>query len=133
MRIIGAGGCFDNRIYEQPIEVLWKITLEVLATQKVEIVNKNDLEHLIEGKSGGKIFNLCIKKLDDTTSQVIVDSHKKTIQVYSWKKESEPVDTFYELFEEKVSEFGQYAVCPNCKSPILSSAKFCSNCGYKIE
>jgi DNA-directed RNA polymerase subunit RPC12/RpoP len=133
MRVIGAGGCFDNRIYEQPVEVLWKIALQVLFEQDVKIVNRNDQDHLIEGRVGEKIFSLCIKKLDDTTSQVIIDSHKKIIQVYSWKKESEPVDDFYELFEKKVSEFEQYVVCPNCNSQIVFSAKFCPNCGHKMH
>lgn len=133
MRINGAGGCFDNRIYEQPIEVLWKITLQVLFEQQVEIISRNEQEYLIESKSGKKLFNICIKKLDDTTSQVIADCHSEIIQVYSWKKESGPVDDFYELFEEKVREFEKYVVCPNCKSQILASAKFCPNCGHKIE
>lgn len=133
MRINGAGGCFDNRIYEQPIEVLWAIMLQVLVKQNVEIINRNDRDHLIESRVGKKRFSLCIKKLDSTASQVIADCRSEMIQVYSWKNEGEPVDEFYELFEEKVKEFEKYLVCPNCKSQIASSSKFCPNCGHKIK
>ena len=45
MRIDGAGGCFDNRLYEVDIDVAWNIALLCVNEMGVTIDEQDDAAH----------------------------------------------------------------------------------------
>ena len=121
MRIDGAGGCFDNRLYEVDIDVAWNIALLCVNEMGVTIDNKK------------KIMQLAMQSLDEETVQVIMDSTKERLQIYNWKREDKEVNQFYELFEKKLTEYRAFILCPNCSAKISSLVKFCPECGCKVK
>lgn len=133
MRIDGAGGCFDNRIYELDADVVWQIALLVAGELGINIESRDDEERLLNGLIGEKLINICVQKMDAETCQVFVDTRKKILQVYSWKPEEKEVNAFYESFEKKLKEYAAFILCPQCKAKISSSAKFCPECGYPVK
>ena len=54
MRIDGAGGCFDNRLYEINLEVAWNIALLCINEMGVTIDEMNLEERLIRFHSEKK-------------------------------------------------------------------------------
>ena len=128
MRIDGAGGCFDNRLYEINLEVAWNIALLCINEMGVTIDEMNLEERLIRFHSEKKLMQLAFQQLDEETVQVIMDSTKKRLQIYNWKPEDKEVNRFYELFEKKLT-----VLCPQCKAKISSLAKFCPECGFKMK
>ncbi len=133
MRIDGAGGCFDNRVYEVDFAVAWQIILLVAAEMAIKIEEQDNEAHLISGSFGKKIVNIALQKLDEETCQVIVDTRRKVLQIYSWKPEEKEVNAFYESFENKLKEFAAFILCPRCRSKISSSVKFCPECGLQVK
>ena len=133
MRIDGAGGCFDNRLYEINLEGAWNIALLCINEMGVTIDEMNLEERLIRFHSEKKLMQLAFQQLDEETVQVIMDSTKKRLQIYNWKPEDKEVNRFYELFEKKLTEYRAFVLCPQCKAKISSLAKFCPECGFKMK
>ncbi|MFR4384411.1 MAG: hypothetical protein ACLT4X_09470 [Phascolarctobacterium sp.] len=133
MRIDGAGGCFDNRLYEINLEVAWNIALLCINEMGVTIDEMNLEERLIRFHSEKKLMQLAFQQLDEETVQVIMDSTKKRLQIYNWKPEDKEVNRFYELFEKKLTEYRAFFLCPQCKAKISSLAKLCPECGFKMK
>lgn len=133
MRIDGAGGCFDNRLYELDIEIAWKIVLLSVNEMGVTVDSQDKGNYLLQFHNDKKIMQVNLQQLDRDTIQVIMDATKKRLQIYNWKQEDEEVNLFYKLFEGKLREFQAFILCPGCSEKISSLAKFCPECGERIK
>ena len=133
MRIEGAGGCFDNRIYEIDAGVAWQIILLVAAEMGIKVEEQDNEAHLINGTIGEKLVNIALQEAGADTSQIIIDTRTKVLQIYSWRPEEKEVNDFYESFEKKIKEFAAFILCPSCRAKISSSVKFCPECGAKVK
>ncbi len=133
MRIEGAGGCFDNRIYELDKELAWKIVLLSVNEMGVTVDEIDQVLKIIKFHNKDKIMQVAVQSLDEESVHVIMDSTKERLQIYSWKKETKEVELFYGLFEKKLREFQAFILCPQCSEKISSLAKFCPECGAKIK
>ena len=80
MRIDGAGGCFDNRLYEVDIDVAWNIALLCVNEMGVTIDEQDDAAHQLHFHNKKKIMQLAMQSLDEETVQVIMDSTKERLQ-----------------------------------------------------
>ena len=56
MRIDGAGGCFDNRLYEVDIDVAWNIALLCVNEMGVTIDEQDDAAHQLHFHNKKKIM-----------------------------------------------------------------------------
>ena len=133
MRIEGAGGCFDNRIYEIDARVAWQIILLVVAEMGIKVEEQDNEAHLINGTIGEKLVNIALQEAGADTSQIIIDTRTKVLQIYTWRPEEKEVNDFYESFEKKIKEFAAFILCPSCRAKISSSVKFCPECGAKVK
>lgn len=133
MRIDGAGGCFDNRIYEIDIDVAWNIALLCINEMGVTIDELNKAQRMIHFHNKKKVMQVALQALDEETVQVIMDSTKERLQIYNWKREDKEVNLFYDLFDNKLREFRAFILCPGCSAKISSSVKFCPECGCKVK
>ncbi|CAK7041561.1 hypothetical protein [Phascolarctobacterium sp.] len=133
MRIDGAGGCFDNRIYEIEADTAWKVLLLSVNEMGVTIDNRDDEKFLLDCHNDKKIIRLAAQALDEETTQIVCDARKKYLQVYNWKREDTEVNLFYELFEKKLREYRAFILCPSCRAKISSLAKFCPECGVPVK
>ena len=123
MRIDGAGGCFDNPLYEVDIDVAWNIALLCVNEMGVTMDEQDDAAHQLHFHNKKKIMQLAMQSLDEETVQVIMDSTKERLQIYNWKREDKEVNQFYELFEKKLTEYRAFILCPNCSAKISSLVK----------
>lgn len=133
MRIEGAGGCFDNRFYELDIDVAWNISLLCINEMGVTIDEVDEVNRLIKFHNKKKIMQVALQRIDEETVQIIMDSTKERLQIYTWKKETKEVNLFYDLFENKLREYRAFILCPQCTAKISSLVKFCPECGAKIK
>ncbi|WP_405378994.1 hypothetical protein [Phascolarctobacterium sp.] len=133
MRIDGAGGCFDNRLYEIDVDVAWRIALLSINEMGVTIDELDETNRVIKFHNKNKIMQLAFQILDEETVQVIMDSTKERLQIYNWKREDGEVNQFYDLFEKKLTEYRAFILCPGCSAKVSSLAKFCPECGYKLK
>ena len=133
MRIHGAGGCFDNRIYEIDADFAWQMVLLTIKELGVTIDEQDDAIRLVHYRCKKKFLQVCVQELDDGTVQVIVDSTKKYLEIYSWNPEHKEVDAFYEIFEKKLEEYRTHVVCPMCGEKASALARFCPMCGAKLK
>ena len=133
MRIDGAGGCFDNRLYEMDLETAWKVAALTINEMGVTMDEIDEENHLYKFHNKKKFMQVCIQQMDAETVQVIMDSIKEHLEIYSWKPENKEVNLFYEIFEKKLREFRAFILCPQCTAKISSLAKFCPECGCKLK
>lgn len=133
MRIDGAGGCFDNRVYQDlDFEVAWNMIILSINEMGVTIDNIDEGRHLINFHNKKKIMQICLQPLDEDV-QIIMDSHKERFQIYNWKVENGEVELFYEIFENKLREYRAFVLCPKCNAKVSSLAKFCPECGCQLK
>ena len=133
MRIDGAGGCFDNRLYEIDVDVAWRIALLSINEMGVTIDELDETNRVIKFHNKNMIMQLAFQNLDEETVQVIMDSTKERLQIYNWKREDGEVNQFYDLFEKKLTEYRAFILCPGCSAKVSSLAKFCPECGFKLK
>ncbi|MCQ2359637.1 MAG: hypothetical protein MJ055_06200 [Phascolarctobacterium sp.] len=133
MRINGAGGCFDNRIYDLDVDLAWRMALLSINEMGVTIDSVDETSYIVKFHSKKKVMQVCIQPLDETSVQVIMDSTKERLEIYSWKVESGEVEEFYEHFEKKLKEYRAFIICPSCSAKISSLVKFCPECGFPIN
>ena len=95
MRIEGAGGCFDDRVYEVDRALCWKIVkLSINEMGPMgDVIDDVDEERCIVKFHGkDKHMQVAVQPIDDETMHVIMDATKARLQIYSWKKETEEKD-----------------------------------------
>ena len=133
MRIDGAGGCFDNRIYEINNKSAWNLLLLTVNEMGVTVDSRDDENGILECHNDKKVMRFSAQAMDEETTQVFADVHGKRIQVYSWKPQDKEVKLFYDLFENKLREYRAFILCPSCKAKISSLVKFCPECGVPVK
>lgn len=132
MRIEGAGGCFDDRIYDVDRDLCWKIVL-LSVNEMGDTVDDIDQErYIIKFHGKDKYMQVAVQPIDDETVHVIMDATKERLQIYSWKNETEEVELFYKIFERKLREMRAFVICRQCGEKVSSMAKFCPECGSKF-
>lgn len=132
MRIEGAGGCFDDRIYEVDRDLCWKV-VKLSLNETDFIVDEVDEERTIVKFHGkDKLMQVAVQPIDEETMHVIMDATKARLQIYSWKKETEEVELFYGIFERKLREMRSVVICHQCGERVSVHAKFCPECGAKM-
>ncbi len=132
MRIEGAGGCFDDRIYELDMDTAWKLVLHSLSEIAWEIDDVDIPRHMVYFHDSDKKMQVCVQPIDDETVHIIMDSMKDRIQIYSWKDETGQVKEFYSVFEKKMRQLSASIICASCGAKISATSKFCPECGARV-
>ena len=132
MRIEGAGGCFDDRIYEVDRELCWKIVKLSVDETGFTLDEVDEARCIIKFHGKDKLMQVAVQPIDEDTVHVIMDATKARLQIYSWKKETEEVELFYDIFEKKLREMRNYVICRQCGEKVSVAAKFCPECGSKM-
>ena len=134
MRINGAGGCFDNRIYENlDMGLAWNVAALSINEMGVTMDSIDEEHRIYKFHNKEKFMQVCIQDMGDGTLQVIMDSIKEHLEIYSWKPENKEVNLFYSIFEKKLREFRAFVICPVCGEKASSLARFCPQCGSKLK
>jgi ribosomal protein L40E len=132
MRIEGAGGCFDDRIYEVDRDLCWKIVKLSVDETGFTLDEVDEARCIIKFHGKDKLMQVAVQPIDEDTVHVIMDATKARLQIYSWKKETEEVELFYDIFEKKLRELRNYVICRQCGEKVSVAAKFCPECGSKM-
>ena len=132
MRIEGAGGCFDDRIYEVDRALCWKVIKLTLNETDFTVDEVDEERFIVKFHGKDKFMQVAVQPIDEETMHVIMDATKARLQIYSWKKETEEVELFYRIFEKKLSEMRNVVICHQCGERVSGSAKFCPECGSKM-
>ena len=132
MRIEGAGGCFDDRIYEVDRDLCWKIVKLSVDETGFDLDEVDEARYIIKFHGKDKLMQVAVQPIDEDTVHVIMDATKARLQIYSWKKETEEVELFYSIFEKKLRELRNYVICRQCGEKVSVAAKFCPECGSKM-
>lgn len=132
MIINGAGGCFENRMYELDINVAWDLMLKTLNDMAVTVDEWHPEMYFVKFHNVKKQMQIVIKQIDDETVELSMDSRGKRLVAYCWHLENKEVKMFFEFFEQRLHEYRAYVICPVCGATISSFAKFCPDCGQKI-
>ena len=132
MRIEGAGGCFDDRIYEVDRDLCWKIVKLSVDETGFTLDEVDEVRCIIKFHGKDKLMQVAVQPIDEDTVHVIMDATKARLQIYSWKKETEEVELFYDIFEKKLRELRNYVICRQCGEKVSVAAKFCPECGSKM-
>ncbi len=133
MRIDGAGGCMENRIYEVDPQVAWNVVMLSINEMGVTVDGMDTENKLIRFHNKEKIMQIALQRLDETSVQLIMDARKERLQIYNWKVENKEVLAFFEIFEKKLREFRAFVLCPRCQAKVSSLAKFCPECGAPLK
>ena len=91
MRIDGAGGCFDNRIYEINNKSAWNLLLLTVNEMGVTVDSRDDENGILECHNDKKVMRFSAQAMDEETTQVFADVHGKRIQVYNWKPQEKSI------------------------------------------
>ena len=94
MRIDGAGGCFDNRIYEINNKSAWNLLLLTVNEMGVTVDSRDDENGILECHNDKKVMRFSAQAMDEETTKIFADVHGKRIQVYNWKPQDKEVNLF---------------------------------------
>jgi len=133
MIVNGAGGCFENRLYELDITVAWNMVLQTLNEMGVQVDSWDEANHLVKFHNVKKQMQVCLRPIDTETVEVSMDSRGKRLLIYCWHKENKEVEMFYEFFEQKMHDFRADVLCPECGRRISAFCSVCPDCGQKIK
>lgn len=133
MIINGAGGCFESRVYEIDADSAMRMAHLTINEMGVIMDEIDEANRLFKFNNKKKYMQVCIRPLDEETVEVIMDSTKEHLEIYSWRPENKEVNLFFEIFDKKLREFRAFILCPQCASKISSLVKFCPECGYPIK
>ncbi len=133
MRILGAGGCFDNRIYEVNQAAAWSLALLCFNEMGIAVKETDEAHFIIKGRLGEKNIQVAVEALDADSVQIFFDAQKDVLQVYSWTREDKEANKFYDIFEKKLTEYRAFILCPGCSAKVSSLAKFCPECGIALK
>lgn len=107
MRIDGAGGCFDNRIYEINNKSAWNLLLLTVNEMGVTVDSRDDENCILECHSEQKLMRFSAQAMDEETTQVFADVHGKRIQVYNWKPQDKEVNLFMTYLKTNCANTGR--------------------------
>lgn len=143
MKVNGSGGSFVEQVYHLTPAVAWELGLQVCREMEVDIEKQDDTGMLLNGslvseeksflfgKPQRKEIVFAVQALEEGC-QVIVDIHKKRMEVYSLKPQNRETDRFVSLFEEKAQAYLERRICPQCRAALPKNAVFCPFCGAKL-
>jgi len=141
MKVNGSGGSFVEQVYNLAPAVAWELGLQVCREMEVEIEKQDDAGMLLNGslvseeksflfgKPKRKEIVFAVQPLEQGCN-VIVDIHKKRMEVYSLKNRE--TDKFVALFEEKAQAYLDRRICPQCHAALPKNVAFCPFCGAKL-
>lgn len=143
MKVNGSGGSFVEQVYNLAPAVAWELGLQVCREMEVEIEKQDDARMLLNGslvseeksflfgKPKRKEIVFAVQPLEQGCN-VIVDIHKKRMEVYSLKPQNRETDKFVALFEEKAQAYLDRRICPQCHAALPKNVAFCPFCGAKL-
>ena len=83
MRIEGAGGCFDDRIYDVDRDLCWKI-VKLSVQETGDTIDDVDEElNIIKFHGKDKFMQVAVKEIDEDTVHVNMDATKARLKIYS--------------------------------------------------
>jgi rubrerythrin len=144
MEINGSGGSLIEKKYRLDVETTWKLGLETAMEMQVDVESRDDKEHLLRGSflseektflfghPKRKEFAFSVQPLSEGC-QVIVDIHKKHLEVYSFKPQNKETGKFIALLEQKIEMFLSHQICPACGALVQRDAVFCPYCGASLK
>lgn len=112
MRIDGAGGCFDNRIYEINNKSAWNLLLLTVNEMGVTVDSRDDENGILECHNDKKVMRFSAQAMDEETTQVFADVHGKRIQVYNWKPQDKEVNLFTTYLKTSCVNTGPLSFVP---------------------
>ena len=133
MRIPGAGGVQDIRIYEVAFQDAWELIFDCLNDIGIDVDERDDEHHVIHGHKRKKFFDVTLQDMGDGAVQLFFDQHKKYIEVYTWKPDYSDVDAFYKLYEQRLIEMKAFIRCTSCGHKVRANTKFCPECGTRLN
>lgn len=143
MEVKGSGGSFVEQIYNLAPAVAWELGLQVCREMQVEVEKQDDAGMLLNGslvseeksflfgKTKRKEIIFAVQPREEGCT-VIVDIHKKRMEVYSLTPQNRETDRFVALFEEKAQAYLERRICPQCHAALPKNAVFCPFCGAKV-
>jgi DNA-directed RNA polymerase subunit RPC12/RpoP len=133
MRIPGAGGVQDIRIYEVAFRDAWDLIFDCLNDIGIDVDERDEEHHVVHGHKQKKYFDITLQDMGDGAVQMFFDQHKKHIEVYTWRPDYSDVDAFYKLYEQRLIELKAFIRCTRCGHKVRANTKFCPECGTKIN
>ena len=143
MQVKGSGGSFVEQVYNLAPAVAWELGLQVCREMQVDVAQQDDAGMLLNGslvseeksflfgKPKRKEIVFAVQPLEQGCT-VIVDIHKKRIEVYSLTPQNRETDKFVALFEEKALAYLDRRICPQCHAALPKNVAFCPFCGAKL-
>ena len=107
MRIPGAGGVQDIRIYEVAFQDAWELIFDCLNDIGIDVDERDEEHHVIHGHKRKKYFDVTLHYSD--------------------------VDAFYKLYEQRLIEMKAFIRCTSCGHKVRANTKFCPECGTRIN
>ena len=144
MRVNGSGGSFVQQAFQIPLEAAWQLGLMVIADMGIEAESQDDQQHLFSGsllteeksflfgRPKLKFVTFAVQPLEEGC-QVIVDIHKKHLEVYSLTPQNRETKQFMELFQQKVDAYLHQRICSRCGQAVAVGMAFCPYCGQKLD
>ena len=119
MRIPGAGGVQDIRIYEVAFQDAWELIFDCLNDIGIDVDERDEEHHVIHGHKRKKYFDVTLQDMGDGA--------------YTWKPDYSDVDAFYKLYEQRLIEMKAFIRCTSCGHKVRANTKFCPECGTRIN
>ncbi len=143
MEINGSGGSLVEKKFRLDVETAWKLGVETAEEMQVDIDSRDDEEHLLRGSllteeksflfghPKRKELAFAVQPLEEGC-QVILDIHKKRLEVYSFRPQNRETEKFMKRLEEKIEAYLSHQTCPQCGAVIQKDALFCPYCGCAV-
>lgn len=143
MEVKGSGGSFVEQAYNLAPAVAWELGLQVCREMQVEVEKQDDAGMLLNGSLVSEEKSFLFRKPKrkeiifavqprEEGCTVIVDIHKKRMEVYSLTPQNRETDRFVALFEEKAQAYLERRICPQCRAALPKNVAFCPFCGAKL-
>ena len=133
MRIKGAGGCQDIRLYETDFQTAWQLIFDCMGQCGIEVQQVDNEHHVAHGRKKSMYYDITLRDMEDGTVQIYFDQHKKYIEVYSFRNDTNTMDQFFKFYETRLEEMHGGIKCPYCGSPVQANNKYCPECGKQLN